>query len=116
MSMLNDLKALGANTDEGLKRFMNNAAFYEKMLKKFVPNVKELEVMTFLESGDLEKAVTNAHTLKGVTGNLSLTPLFEAYDEIVTLLRADKPEEAKQKMLETLPVQESILQCIAQYQ
>ena len=116
MSMLEELKNLGANTDEGLRRFMNNAPFYQRMLGKFVPNAESTEVMAFLESGDYEKALANAHTLKGVTGNLSLTPLFNAYDEIVTALRANDPDTAKQKMEETIPIQQAILACIKNYQ
>lgn len=112
MSMLNELKALGADIDEGLRRFMNNSAFYERMLGKFVESAESLEVMEYLESGDNEKALTNAHTLKGVTGNLSLTPLYKAYDEIVTLLRANDPEKAKQVMAATLPMQKEILDCL----
>ena len=116
MTMLEELKALGADTDDGLRRMMNNAAFYQKMLLKFVPSVEANPVMPFLESGDSEKAVANAHTLKGVTGNLSLTPLFKGYDEIVTALRAGDPASAKQKMTELLPVQEAIIACISKYQ
>ena len=115
MALLDDLKALGANTDEGLKRFMNHAPLYEKMILKFVESAQGLEVMPFLEAGDTETALTNAHTLKGVTGNLSLTPLFTAYDEIVTQLRAGNPEQAKQRMAETVPVQQEFLACISKY-
>ena len=69
-----------------------------------------------IESGDIEQAQNNAHTLKGVTGNLSLTPLYAAYSDIMTLFRAGQIEEAKQKLLETIPVQEQIVACIEKYQ
>lgn len=113
MSLLTELKALGVNTDEGMTRFMNNEKLYAKMLGKFVKHAEGLEVLPFLESGDYEKALENAHTLKGVTGNLSLTPLFAAYDAIVTDLRAGAPEKAKDRMQETLPVQQEILACLS---
>ncbi|MBD5501652.1 MAG: hypothetical protein HDR10_10710 [Lachnospiraceae bacterium] len=115
MSLLDDLKELDVNTDEGLGRFMNNAALYEKMIKKFNATVADLEVMPHFESGDLDKALTNAHTLKGVTGNLSLTPLYTAYTEIVTQLRANNPEQAKEKLAEILPIQKKIIECIEKY-
>jgi hypothetical protein len=45
-----------------------------------------------------------------------LTPLYEAYTEIVDLLRAGKPEEARKILKDILPVQEQILNTINQYQ
>lgn len=115
MSMMEDLKALGVNTEEGVARFVNNAALYEKMVKRFVENAETVKVMEFLEAGDIETAKANAHNLKGVTGNLSLTPLFTGYSEIMTLLRSDDTEQAKQKLAELLPVQEEIVACIQKY-
>ena len=41
-----------------------------------------------LEKNDLDAAFTLAHTLKGVYGNLALTPLFEIVNEMTELLRA----------------------------
>lgn len=112
MSLLNDLKELNVNIDEGLERFMNNTALYERMLGKLVPTVKDLEVMSYFESGDLDTALANAHTLKGVMGNLSITPLYNAYTEIVALIREGNPEKAKDKLAEILPEQEKIMACI----
>lgn len=115
MGMLEELKALGVNTDEGITRFVNNAALYEKMVKRFVDSDASVKVMEFLEAGDIETAKSNAHNLKGVTGNLSLTPLFQGYSEIMTLLRSDDIAQAKQKLAELLPVQAQIVACIQKY-
>lgn len=115
MSLLTELKEMGVNTDEALARFMNNSAFYERMLGKFVANAESTEVMSFIDSGDFEQAEKNAHTLKGVTGNLSLTPLFKGYDGVVSAIRSGDFTAAKQIMSDTLPVQEKILDCIKKY-
>lgn len=115
MDLISELQALGVNTHEAVERFNNNSALYVKMLGKFTGAVEGLEVMPYLESGDLEKAVTNAHTLKGVTGNLSLTPLYKAYTDIVALLRANDPDKAKQILSDILPVQSDIIACIEKY-
>lgn len=112
MSMLDELKELGVNVEDALQRFMNNSALYEKMLGKLVNNVKDIEVLPSLEAGDNGAACDAAHTLKGVMGNLSITPLYKGYTQIVNLLREDNPEEAKKVLLETLPVQKEIIACI----
>jgi len=112
MSLLNELENLGVDVNDALKRFMNNSSLYEKMLGKLVATVKNMEVMSFLDSGDTEKATANAHTLKGVMGNLSITPLYEAYNEIVALLRGNEPDKAKSVLEDILPVQKNIINCI----
>ena len=115
MDLLTELKALGADINDGLTRCMNNEALFERLLKKVPENIEKLEVLSFIETGDYATALSNAHTIKGVTGNLSLTPLFTAYSEIVALFRADKPDEARQMLVEILPVQEEIISCIKKY-
>jgi HPt (histidine-containing phosphotransfer) domain-containing protein len=74
--------------EDGLKRVMNNKAFFVKMLGKVKddPNFKNLEAA--LEANDYEKAQISAHTLKGLSGNLSLTELFKQSREIETQIKA----------------------------
>ena len=115
LDLLTELKGMGTNIDEGLERCMNNVGLYEKLLKKVPQNIEKLEVLPYLESGDYETALMNAHTIKGVAGNLSLTPLFSAYSDIVNLLRADKPDEAKKILVGILPLQGQIVDCIKKY-
>ena len=112
MDLLNELKALGADIDDAMGRFLNNEALYVRMLKKLVNNVRENEVLSYINDGDFEQAVAYAHTLKGVMGNLSLTPLFTAYTEIVSLLRAGENDKAKKTLEDILPLQEKFISCI----
>ncbi len=112
MDLIKELEALGVNTEEALHRFSGNSALYLKMLGKVTTAVNDLEVMPCIEKEDYETAVTNAHTLKGVTGNLSLTPLYKAYTDITNLLREQKYAEAKELLEKTLPVQNDIMACI----
>lgn len=112
MSMLDELKDLGVNIEDALQRFMNNSALYEKMLGKLVNNVRDIKVLPSIEAGDYNAAADAAHTLKGVMGNLSITPLYKGYTQIVNLLRDNNPEEAKKILVDMLPAQEEIIACI----
>lgn len=112
MSMLDELKDLGVNIEDALQRFMNNSALYEKMLGKLVNNVRDIKVLPSIEAGDYGAAADAAHTLKGVMGNLSITPLYKGYTQIVNLLRDNNPEEAKKILVDMLPAQEEIIACI----
>lgn len=109
---LDELKALEVNVDEALQRFMGNTGLFERMIGKLPAAVKDNEVMPCFETGDFKGALEKAHTLKGVTGNLSVTPLYTNYSEIVNLLRADKHDEARTILENLLPVQEKIIACI----
>lgn len=115
MGLIEELKSLGADTDDALVRFMDNSALYERMLKKLPKVVEDAPVMPYVESGDLDTALSNAHTLKGVVGNLSLTPLYNNYTEMVNLFRDDKPEKAKELLAKTIEIQRDFMDCIKKY-
>lgn len=115
MTLLEELAENGSDISDGLNRLMNNEQIYTKLLKKLPESIEKQEILPFIESGDIPTAIQNAHTIKGVTGNLSVTPLYTAYTEIVNLLRADKVDDAKKLYEETIPVQEKILNIIKKY-
>ena len=115
MSLLTELQVFNVDVQDGLKRFVNNAALYEKMLKKFPAAAEDLPVLEHFESENLEMALANAHTLKGMTGNLSLTPLYTAYTEIVALLRENAPLKAKELLKTIVPIQQEIIDCIKKH-
>jgi HPt (histidine-containing phosphotransfer) domain-containing protein len=74
--------------EEGLKRMMNNAKFYAKMLTKFKEDTNLASLEEALAAGDMEKAHVAAHTLKGVVSNLSLTELYKQIMELETQIKA----------------------------
>ncbi|MCM1329134.1 MAG: hypothetical protein NC253_06795 [Ruminococcus sp.] len=116
MSKIDELRELGVNIDEALDRFMGNSALYERMLGKLTAAVRDVQVLPAFEEGDHTKALENAHALKGVTGNLSITPLYKGYTEIVDELRAGNPDKARKILDDILPVQEKVIACIEKYQ
>ncbi len=88
MITIEGLRNYGADVDEGLKRCMNNEAFYLKMVDKAIQgNTLEL-LENALKENNLDAAFEAAHALKGVTANLSLTPIYEPVYEITELLRS----------------------------
>lgn len=115
MNLIEEMKALGADTEDALGRFMGNEALYERMLKKLPRVVEETPVMSYARSGDYEAATSNAHALKGVTGNLSLTPLYSNYTTIVDLYRMGKPDEATALLGETMELQQRFVEAISKY-
>ncbi len=116
MTMLEELKTLGVNTEEGIARLNGNASFYERMLGKFLTMMKASSVRPDFDGTDYADVIEATHAIKGVAGNLSITPVYEAYSEIVRLLREAKPEEARAVLEKIIPVQTEIMNCIEKYQ
>lgn len=115
MSLLDEMRGLGVNVDEGLKRFMGNSSLYERMFGSFVKMINKSMVDPDFDGNNYEDVIEKAHAIKGATGNLSITPLYEGYTEIVNLLREGKPEEAREVLKNTLPVQAEIVSCIEKH-
>lgn len=87
MITIEKLKALGADAQEGLARCMGNEQFYLMLIEKALSDDSVERLEEAVKQGDLESGFEIAHSLKGVFGNLSLTPLYDAVVEITELLR-----------------------------
>lgn len=116
MSLLDKLESLGVDLQDADKRFNHNTSFYERLLKKFPAQMVNLPVLTCYNEGDLKAALENAHTIKGMTGNLSITPLYNAYSDAVTLMRANDYPAAIDKIKDIEELQNQIIDTINQYQ
>lgn len=81
------LKNFGADTQEGLSRCMNNEAFYLRLVNMGLnePNFDKLQ--DAVARGSAKEAFEAAHALKGVIGNLSLTPIYTPLSELTERLR-----------------------------
>ncbi len=115
MSLIDEIGQLGANIGDAMRRFMDNTALYERMLKTLPEVAQRFPVKPYFDSEDYETAINNAHTLKGVVGNLSLDTLYIGYSGIVSLLRDGKIAEARATMEKTLEDERRIIECIRKY-
>lgn len=88
MLTIQGLKEFGANTEEGLQRCMGNEAFYLRFVGMVTGDAGFEKLYSSIEAGDLKNAFEAAHALKGVLGNLSLTPIYDPVCEITEHLRA----------------------------
>lgn len=118
MSFMDELKSLGADVDEGLDRVVGDEELYTMMLGMFQGTLEEnhIDLAEFDAGGDLEELIKKVHSLKGITGNLALTPLFTGYTEILGQLRAGQAKQGKAGYEKLLPVQTAILDCIQRNQ
>ena len=117
MSMIDELKGLGVDVNEGLDRVMGDTSLYEMMLGMFIGSVNDTSITPAdFEESDLDPLIKKIHMLKGVTGNLAITPLFTTYTEVLGLLRNGQAKEARAGYEKLVPVQSAIVDCIKRYQ
>ena len=109
--MLEELRTLGVDVDKILGTLNGKQALYERLIFKFYDLVEKSN----LTEDNLEGIYERVHALKGAAGNLGITPLFEEYVKILTLIREDKMSQVSVAIREMLPVQEKILGCIKTY-
>lgn len=93
MLTIETLNEFGVNTKEGLTRCMNNEKFYFRMIKMGLASDQFDKLGAALNANQLDEAFEAAHALKGVLGNLALTPIYNPLAEMTELLRAGKSED-----------------------
>ena len=84
----------GINVTDGLRRMLNRAALYEKVLRDFHSRfIGETErIIAALAANDSEEATRRAHSLKGISGTIGATRLADLAYELELAIRDRKPE------------------------
>ena len=82
MLTIENLKSLGANTDEGLARCLGKEDFYLRMVSMALADNGFERLREAVTSGDLNEGFERAHALKGVLSNVALTTLADPIAEI----------------------------------
>ena len=89
MSVKEFYAAIGGNYDRALQTLMNDV-FITKLLKKFAEGSYYDELRKAREDNDVPHTFAITHTLKGVAGNLSLSPIYGKASAICEATRNKK--------------------------
>lgn len=84
----------GIDVDGMLERCMGSEALLARLLKKFLTDPSYTRLEEAMQNGDEAAALEASHTLKGVSGNLSITELFALVSMQVEVLRNHNMKEA----------------------
>jgi two-component system sensor histidine kinase/response regulator len=92
----------GLDTGLGLKRVMGKQAFYRDMLRKYIDNQGEapVQIRQSLDAGDFATAERQAHTAKGVSGNIGATQVQALAATLEKAIREKMPRETIDEALE----------------
>ena len=97
---IDDLRAYGANVDEGLGRCFGNEEFYLKLVNMIKEDQGFDKLSAALDQHNLKEAFEAAHALNGVLGNLSLTPMYEPVSRITEHVRHEEDMDYSELMAE----------------
>jgi HPt (histidine-containing phosphotransfer) domain-containing protein len=86
---------------DGVKRVVNNTKLYVKLLAKFRSENKLDNLEAAIAAGDMEKARNEAHTIKGVAANLSLTELYKQSLALETQIKGGSADPAQLDTVKT---------------
>lgn len=86
-------KQYGGDYEATMQRFMGSREMYLRILNMLFNDESVRRLGEALKKQDFTAAFDAAHTLKGVSGNLGLTPLYEAACRMTETLRNGLPGE-----------------------
>ena len=73
--------------NDALARVGGNMSLYKRLLGRFLEGDSIGDIENAIQSGNMEEAVRHAHSLKGVSANLSLVKVRAASIELEQLLK-----------------------------
>jgi len=106
LELLEKLKEYGVDVDAAVARFVGKKDLYTKFLLKFLDDTSYNGLAESIENQKYPEAFEYAHSLKGVCGNLNLSPLTEQVTEMTEILRNKDTlsGEEQQRIQEIMPV------------
>ena len=106
------LKSADIDYDSGVERFSGLDAVYQKFLRMFPEDPSYKGTIEAIEKKDYESAFTNAHTLKGTAGNLSLSELYRTASLLVEDLRIKKTDNLELRLADVTKSYEKTIKAI----
>lgn len=88
MELKDSLIEYGVDFQGVMERFVDDERLYFDCLMAFANDTSFDGLQASLDMEDYASAFEHAHVLKGVTGNLGITPLYAAIDNLVEALRS----------------------------
>lgn len=92
------LSAYGIDLTDAMERMDDDEALYKRLAFKYLNNTNYVDLVAAMEAQDYDAAYTAAHTLKGVSGNLSLAALYKVASAVSDALKQGEYQAAEQMM------------------
>lgn len=111
--ILQTLKAHGCDIDGAMNRMLNDESFLLRCMRASLDQPEFEQLGQALAQRNAREAFENAHALKGVLGNVGLTPLFECVIGIVEPTRAGRTDGLDDQYAQLLALREEMRRILA---
>lgn len=92
------LTAYGIDHADAMARMLNNDALFKQLAQHYRTDTNFEALRADMEVGDFETAYNHAHTLKGVSGNLSFGQLYKLATQVCDALSNGDADAARALM------------------
>lgn len=98
MNLEEACKKINVSYKNTLERFCGNEMIYKKFLKKFLQDDTYYNLEQSWKNNHYQEIGENAHTLKGIAGNLGLDGLFEISNNLFQTIKKEEYKEVERIM------------------
>ena len=106
------LSSYGIDYDDAMDRFGGNAELFFRLARKYLDGDNYARLVSAMEMHDFDEAYRQAHSLKGVAGNLSFTKLYTIAAEIASNLREGEYVAAESYLPDAKAAHERIVEAL----
>ncbi len=110
------LAPYGIDYVDAMDRMGGDEAIYKKLAMKYLNNTNYVDLVAAMEAKNYDDAYEAAHTLKGVSGNLSFTDLFKIAAAISNALYQGEYQAAEGMMADVKKEHEKVLDGLVKWQ
>lgn len=89
------MERMGIRTEEALGRFMGNEALFLSFVRRLPEKLDFTHIREGLDAEDEDAFYMHVHNLKGMSGNLSIGPIYDCAQAILVEFRASKFQNKK---------------------
>lgn len=100
------------NVDEGINRFLDDEELYLEFLGKFLEDDSMDKLKQSVAEKNIEKSFMAAHTLKGVSANLSISGINKILNPMVEVLRVGGFDGIPEELDKLTIVYENVMKAI----
>lgn len=114
--LASELSKYGIDYADAIDRFDGDGDFYKTLALKYLENDQFVNLVAAMEVKDFNEGYEAAHTLKGVSGNLSFAELYKASAAVSEALNQGEYQAAESLMPEVKSAHEKVIQGLVAWQ
>lgn len=110
------LGAYGIDLPDAMDRMDDDIDLYQRLAFKYLDNTNYVDLVAAMEVQDFDAAYAAAHTLKGVSGNLSLAKLYKDAAAVSDALKQGEYQAAEKMMPDVKEAHEKAVEGLVAWQ